>query len=75
MTLGGTENNLVKINSQIRSTYQAINNPVTLLYRDNGPNNNVTGTYGLQPDIRVNVPPFQTPGNYEGVITVTMTEN
>jgi len=56
-------------------SYIALDTIQSYINRDTGPNTGAINLYGHQPWIKVEVPPFQTPGAYRGEIVFTVFTN
>jgi hypothetical protein len=69
--LSGTANAGVYLNPGL-SSYQQISSAITLIQRNSGENNYVTGRYGVKPTLKIDVPAFQMADEYAGVIVYTL---
>ena len=74
-TMAGTANTSVIVNSAVAGAYQPLNNPVTLIKRDNAANYGRIGKYGTTPSLQLVIPAYQSVGTYTGTLVYTLYNN
>ena len=74
-TMAGTANTSVVVNSAVAGAYQPLNNPVTLIKRDNAVNYGRIGRYGTTPSLQLVIPAYQSVGTYTGTLVYTLYNN
>ena len=61
--------------SSVLSNYVSLASPITYIKRDSWSNNFLRGKYWNKPQLRIDVPAYQSAGQYQGTITYTLYEN
>lgn len=74
-TLDWSPNTRVQTDTGIKGNWVSMETARDFIRRDNATNHGVIGRYGVKPEMRLDIPWFQSVGNYTGTLVYTLYEN